>query len=317
MPQARVPRGMEVGPGRGSHRFRIRQQLVRDNYAPLIAAKSYGAVKLDLLLRCIALNPADLGARKQAGIVLRTWSFENLHDLIREEPAARFTDERDDDRARHLKRKWVADQLSKLRDRKLLRVEPRPGRRPEIVMLRDDGSQEPFDDPGQAFADESDPAARAPYLTINGGLIGSGEMKTWTAAELAAYSAALTAELHHPRGGGRGPIAGHGTWYRPLDWFSNGQFGPTGRILLPFSVSQLKKGLASFQEKQLIRVDHGVKRDPRNPRKRFGQRRNIYHNLFDRYDDDDDIAVILGTAAAVQQESTKKADERVAGAADA
>jgi len=57
VPKPRQRRGMVVGPGTGSHRFRIRQALVRDHYAPLIRGKSYGAVKLDMLLRCVALSP--------------------------------------------------------------------------------------------------------------------------------------------------------------------------------------------------------------------------------------------------------------------
>ncbi len=296
---------MVVGPGTGSHRFRIRQRLVRDHYVPLIRGKSYGAIKLDMLLRCVALGPDDLGARMEPGIVLWDWSFENLYDLVRDEPAVRSPGERDDARIRHLKRKWVADQLAKLRERKLVRLEPRAGRRPAIIMRRDDGRGRQFDDPGRTFADELDPAKRDPYFTINGGLIGSGEMKTWTAAEIAAYFAALSAEFHAPRSSGQPTPTGTGRWYRPLAWFNTAEWGPEGRVLLPFAASQIEKGLLSLQQKSLILIQHGVTHDPRDAKRRFNQRRNIYRNRFNIHDEDYDLGRLRagGAAAATPAEA--------------
>jgi hypothetical protein len=303
---------MAVGPATGQHRFRIRQRLVRDAYAPLIRGRAYGAVKLDLLLRCIALPPIYAGGR-EPGFVLWTVSFEHLHDLVKGEPAGRPEADRDDPATRHLKRKWVADQLDRLVDIQLARVTPRPGKRPELVMRRDDGSGKPFDDPGQAYSEAGQDEPRDPYFTINGGLIGSGELKAWGAAELAAYFAALAAELQHPRGAGREIITGHGTWYRPLSWFNEDTFGPPGRVLLPFATSQLEKGLASLEQRRLIRVERGVTKDPRDRRRRFHQRRNVYHNRFDRFDAAFDLDAPLAVAA---EEQPVVAETAVPGVAD-
>ena len=297
---------MVVGPGTGHHRFRIRQRLVRDHYAPLIRGKSYGAVKLDLLLRCVALGPDDLGERKDPpGFVLWDWSFEELYNLVRDEPAVRAQGERDDERTRHLKRKWVADQLATLHERKLVRLKPRAGRRPAIIMRRDDGTGKLFDDPGRTFADERDPTKRELFFTINGGLIGSGELKTWTATELAAYFAALSAEFHAPRSSGQSTPTGTGQWYRPLAWFNTAEWAPKGRVLLPFAASQIEKGLLSLQQKGLILIQHGVTRDPRDAKRRFNQRRNIYQNRFNVHDEDYDLGRLRagGPSAATSAEA--------------
>lgn len=235
----------------------------------------------------------------EPGIVLWDWSFEDLYDLVRDEPAMRSQGERDDERIRHLKRKWVADQLAKLRKRKLVRLKPRAGRRPAITVRRDDGSGRQFDDPGHTFADEPDPTKRDPYFTINGGLIGSGEIKTWSAAEIAAFFAALSAEFHAPRSSGRLIPTGTGSWYRPLAWFNTAEWGPEGRVMLPFAVSQLEKGLVSLQQKSLIRIQHGVTHDPRDAKRRFNQRRNIYRNRFNIHDEDYDLGRLRGGEPSV------------------
>lgn len=120
-----------VGPGRGKHQFRIRQQHVQDHYVLLIKRKACGAVKLDLLLRCVALLPQHAGGRPP-GFVTDHWSYEDLHDLVKDDPEQRNDARRDLKRTRHLKRKWVANQLEKLATENLVAVTPAPGSRPGI-----------------------------------------------------------------------------------------------------------------------------------------------------------------------------------------
>ena len=55
----------------------------------------------------------------------------------------------------------------------------------------------------------------------------------------------------------------------------------------------LEKGLARLQSRSLIRVQRGVTQDPRAPRRRFHQPRNVHHNMFDRFDQDYDLDELL------------------------
>ena len=267
-------RKLAVGPGKGKFLIRIRLAHVTDRYAPMIAKKSIGAVKLDLLLRTIALLPDDAGARKP-GYVLRDWGYEHLHDLVREGPISRTKQDLPDREVRHLKRKWVDNQVRKLVAARLLRVQPVPGKRPRLIVLRDDGRGGAFDDPG-ATGDN-------PYVTIRGSLIASDTFAAWGAPEVAAMLAALYAEFYAERPRGR-PLSADGTgrWWRQLAWFNNPAWHPLGRPMLPFSKSLLERGFATLAEQRLItrtRVLH----DPRT-KKRFPISRVVYRNRFTRLD---------------------------------
>ena len=67
----------------GKHQFRVRETHVRDHLAPLLTKGRSGAVKLDLILRGVALNPVHKGKRKTPGQVLDTYIYPELHDLAR------------------------------------------------------------------------------------------------------------------------------------------------------------------------------------------------------------------------------------------
>src|ERR1039458_10282890 len=114
-------RPIMFGPGEGKALFRVRQSHVANHYKPLIARKAYAAVKMDLVLRAIALLPKDSGAR-EVGFVLRDWSYEDLHDLAKSTPAVRVAEDRRETETRHLKRKWVGNQMDKLVADKLGRL---------------------------------------------------------------------------------------------------------------------------------------------------------------------------------------------------
>jgi hypothetical protein len=268
---------IEFGPGRGKGLVRIRHLHVAQHYAPLIARKSYGAVKLDLVLRAIALLPQDAGAR-QPGFVLRDWNYEHLHDLAKTPPELRVALERQDRQTRHLKRKWVGDQIKKLAAEKLVHIEERDGKRPNIVVLRDDGSEQPFDDPGAAGGLGDDR-----YLSVRGSVIASGKLAEWKAAQVAAYLAALYAEYHQERGAGRS-VSSDGTkkWWRQLAWFNNASWNPTDRVLLPFSKSLLEDGFNALKREGLISRKR-INRDPRTARL-FETARVLYSNEFARLD---------------------------------
>jgi len=267
--------GVVCGPGTGKLLYRIRQSHVAAHYGPLIAAKRHGAVKLDLVLRMIALSPQHAGERTP-GFVLWHWSYTDLYDLAETPPSSRSGRSRSDRETRHLKRKWVIHQLALLREAKLVKTRPRGGGRPEIIVLRDDGSGDPFDDPaGDDFDDW--------YITIQGSLIAAGVVARWGAPQLAAYFAALFAEFYEPRGDHASPPAGTGSWWRSLAWFSHPEYKPTQRVRLPFSTSLLETGLARLEAGVLLRrtkmtVHPGTNRKLRAPR-------NRYRNRFKSYDD--------------------------------
>lgn len=75
--------------GYGKHEFRVRERHVAEHLIPLIRAKAAGAAKLDLVLRGAALLPEHAGKRTP-GTVLRSYTYERLHDLAR--PADTFGD---------------------------------------------------------------------------------------------------------------------------------------------------------------------------------------------------------------------------------
>ena len=104
-------------------------------------------------------------------------------------------------------------------DLNLLERVDRPGRRPLIVVLRDDGTGRAFDDPN-GTPDNS-------YVTITGGIISSGEFARWKAPEVAFYLGAMIAERYEVErqkrelGTGFTPTdPGAGKWFRPLTYIA-------------------------------------------------------------------------------------------------
>jgi len=269
-------RGIECGPGACKFLYRIRHVHIAEHYSPLIAAKAIGAVKLDLVLRAIALQPEHAGKRKP-GFVLWDWQYEHLHNLAKLSPPARRTQNRSDRATRHLKRKWVSTQLSNLADLELVTVRPRHGARPEIIVLSDLGKR-PLDDPGAEGGYDDDR-----YVTIRGSVIASGTLAKWGAPEVASYLAALYAEFYTDRGAGRAATSdGTGAWWRQLAWFNNPNWFPQERVLLPFSKSLLEDGFNAHATAGLISRTK-LKKDPRTNQP-FDTPRVKYWNHFNKLD---------------------------------
>ncbi len=274
----------------GKHVFRVREFHVRDHLVPLLRKNRLGAAKLDLILRGLALNPQHTGKRSTPGLVLNRFAYEDLHDLAR--GANWFgagktsgTYSYDPDLAR-LKRKWVGEQLQVLEAMRLVRRDPRPGDHPTIVVLRDDGSGEAFDDP--------DGTPGNTYVSILGGIISSGALAEWDTARLTFYLAAMIAEWHSvrlpfrlppaileqfPALAVRGAEPGTGSWYRPLTWFNNASQREDNAVLIPFSTSTLERGVKAFSAEGLIEV-HKLSRSPRTGRPFKSGPRNLYVNKF-------------------------------------
>jgi len=271
----------------GKHVFRVREFHVRDHLVPLLRKNRLGAAKLDLILRGLALNPQHTGKRSTPGLVLNRFAYEDLHDLAR--GANWFggksgdTYSYDPDLAK-LKRKWVGEQLQALEAMRLLRREPRPGNHPTIVVLRDDGLEEAFDDP--------DGTPGKTYVSILGGIISSGALAEWNMAQLSFYLAAMMAEGHSaplkipldmiellPDLAGRGPEPGSGRWYRPLTWFNDATQREDNAVLIPFSTSTLERGLKAFEAEGLVEV-RKLRRNPRTGRPFRSGPRNLYVNKF-------------------------------------
>ena len=165
---------------------------------------------------------------RKTGTVLPSYSWEQLHDLVRtpESIGPHVRDPTVAGKVLRLKRKWVGVQLARLEDRGLVERMDRPGRRPQLVVLRDDGSGLPFDDP------DGTPGNR--YVRILGSVISTGALATWDTPRLSAFLAAMAAERHDDaaRGIARRD-AGMGRWFRPLRWFADAEnrfAGLKGRI---------------------------------------------------------------------------------------
>jgi hypothetical protein len=167
------------------------------------------------------------------------------------------------------KRKWVGVQLARLEDLELIQRTPRDGDRPALLVLRDDGSGRPYDDPGEV-GDH--------YVTILGSIISSGALTKWGAPEVTAFLAAMVAERHDGR---QGTSPGTGVWFRPLEWFADEKhrYPNPARNRLPFTVSTLERGLKSLRQQGLISWK-SIVADPRT-HKRFKRQRNLYKNQFD------------------------------------
>lgn len=254
----------------GKHVFRVRERHLADHLAPLIKKRAAATAKLDLVLRCVALLPRDAGNREDGTVVPRC-SWELLHDLARgsgrsgaAEPGIEASPEE-----RKLKRKWVGLQLARLEDLQLLRREERPGRRPRLVVLRDDGSGKPFDDP--------DGSAGNTYVTILGAVIATRTLARWDAQELAGYLAAMAAERYaaQPR---REP--GKGKWFRSLAWFADSKdfYGPDDRVRIGFSEPTLERGIKKLEAAGLISRKRILVAPGTN--RRLSGPRNLYTNNF-------------------------------------
>ena len=201
----------------GKFLFRVREAYVAGPAADLVRSRRVGALKLDLVLRGLALLPVHAGSR-EAGHVLRhrRLSYELFHDLCRdpERFALDAPHDIDDDAAvREKKRTWVREQLQALEARQLVRRSTDPdGRRPDITVLSDRCDGEPFDDPG-ATATAADG-----YLTISGAVISSPLFRGWGAPEVVAYLCAMTADRfarhRHHKHTGEATQPGSATWFR-------------------------------------------------------------------------------------------------------
>ena len=175
-----------------------------------------------------------------------------------------------DAEVRKLKRKWVGEQLQLLQQRRLVHRVDRPGRRPHLVVLRDDGAGKLFDDP--------DGTTGNTYVTVLGAIIASGELVKWGTAELATYLAAMVAEWHDPTFDSDKVPAGSGRWYRPVSWF-NSDRRPAHHVRIPFSAATLERGLKRLIAEGLIAKDQRLQ-DPTTGRRFRTGRRNVYTNRF-------------------------------------
>jgi hypothetical protein len=273
------PSGIEYSPGvRGKGRFGVRERLVAEHIAPLLAGKRHGTVKLYLVLRGVALLERDAGAR-EPGTVLPHISFEQLHDMCRAPSSFRLTtpeDEDEDASVRKKKREWVRYQVRLLVERSLVERTERPGRRPQLRVLKGDGSDEPLDDP--------DGSPGNSYVPIIGSVITSDDFRSWGVPELAGFLCAMTADRYarHEAGKyGHEFDEGEAVWFRQAAWFNNENgYRPEGHIPYPFSTATIERGLRSLVSMGWI----NVARLNQHPYKRVRLQgpRNIYSNQFTR-----------------------------------
>lgn len=275
---------------RGKFQFRIREQHVAETYAPLLASKQVGAVKLDLVLRGLALLPTHAGKR-ETGVVPPRVSYEQLHDLCR--VAGRYLltapeDEVHEPKVLAAKRNWVGRQLAILEEHgSVERREVHRGR-PELVLQRDHGPGA-FDDP--------DGTAGNSYVTVSGPVLARW-LPAWGAPEVAAYLASMVADRYaRLKKLNDGTPLGGATWFESLDWFSdpNG-YRPAGHVRIGFSTRTLERGFAGLRSDGLVTWEHSSRR-PDQPGRRFRSgRRNIYTNHFDLID----ASATLTEAAATE-----------------
>lgn len=262
----------------GKRQFRVREAYIAGQLLPLIRTKAVGAAKLDLVLRGIAIPSGEGTKPTRVGLIRYPATYRELHDLCRRPNV--FGEDLDDPKVLDAKRKWVAEQLVRLEQRQLVRrVKYENGKRPELFVLRDDGSAEPFDDPGTSESDR--------YVRLVGDVVASGAFRAWGAPELCAYIAAMYAERWADLASKRPRTQpGTGKWFQPLAWFANadGRYGPPNRSPLPFSVKTLERGMSSLCRQGLL--DRNPERVDPFRGTRFRQTRIIYTNGFTRKPND-------------------------------
>jgi len=276
-------KGIEYGPGTtGKGLFRVSERYVADHVAPLVEGRRHDAVKLDLVLRGVALSPQHAGKRIP-GTVLRRGTrldYAALHDLVRD--PRRFSlnrpeDDDDDPVERDKKREWVREQLQILEGRNLLvRSDMGDGRR-LITMLCDLGNGEPFDDPGAKGSARS-------YVTVLGTILTTPDFRTWGAPEIVGYLCAMVADRYARNAkqakAGVDLPPGSATWYRQARWFNNDNgFRPEGHVALPFSTTTIERGLKSMRERGYVSAERR-KKGPDG--RRFQHPRLIYENRFNQ-----------------------------------
>lgn len=276
--------GILYAPGiKGKGAFRVRERYIAESVAPMIRARRVEAVKLDLILRGIALLPAHAGQR-EPGYLPRhgdRLNYQKLHDLCRDH--TRFSmqkpyDIEDDQDTYEKKRNWVREQLRELEQRSLvLRRRDPKGRRPDIVVLRDLGDGEPYDDP-----DGKDGG----YVTIHGPVVSSANFRRWGAPEVAAYICAMTADRfarnRHKKRTGHNIAEGSATWFRQADWFNNENpmvRRPDGHVAYPFSTMTIQRGLRKLRSEGLIKA-HRTTVNPETGQRFQTGPRMVYENQF-------------------------------------
>jgi hypothetical protein len=273
--------GLEYAPHViGKRMYRVSERYVADHVAPLIASHRADAAKLDLALRGIALSPEHAGAR-QPGLVLRRRGrvdYAALHDLVRDPRRFATTAPEDDDDVaveRATKREWVREQLQLLEERQLLVRQDRGDGPWDVVMLRDLGDGEPFDDPGAV-------GHRRSYVTVLGPVVADQRFRTWGSREVVGYLCAMVADRYarnqHERDTGEALDVGSATWYRQAKWFNNENgYRHEGHVALPFSTTTIERGLKAMRELGYI---FGERKKKAPDGKRFEHPRMIYTNEF-------------------------------------
>ncbi len=276
--------GLRLGSaGWGKHEFRLRESHIADHLIPLMRRRAVGAAKLDVVLRCVALLP-DHARKNPAGTVLRGFTYERLHDLSRPRNAFGDYGSEVDTPAEVVaaKRKWVGEQLQRLEAMDLVQREDRAGRRPRLIVLRDDGSGEPFDDPDGSEGNS--------YVRILGSLVARRTLARWGAPQLSAYLAAMTAERYTDAARGiTRKQPGRGKWFRQLDWFADpdGSYGPESRVRLGFSVATLERGMIALEKEGLLDRERTTTDPFRN--RRLAGPRVVYTNRFASAEDLDAV----------------------------
>ena len=264
---------IEYAPGiQGKGIFRVRERCIADSLALLI--RSPGAVKLYLILRGICLPPDNHGSR-EPGEVLPHVTYEDLHDLCRDPRQFSTATPEDyvseaEDRAK--KREWVREQLAALEDHKLVRRHDfGTGDRPRLVVLKDDGSGDPIDDP--------DGGAGSSYVTVHGSVLSAPTFLEWGAPEVFAYLCAMVAGRYAANKQGGDPASA--TWFQAAKWFTTDETArPMTHVLFPIGAKTIQRGLRRLTEQGWIQATK-TSRDPRGRGRRFRKPRNVYENRFD------------------------------------
>ena len=279
MDEPAARKGIWYGPGvPGKGRLRVREQYVAGPAAELITARRYAALKVDLMLRGLALPP-EFAAPNEPGHVPRhrgRLRYETLHDLCRDR--TRFSSQDAPEDAPEVvekKRTWVREQLQELERRSLVRRQPAKNRRrPDIIVLSDRGDGEPFDDP-----DGTDGL----YITILGAVLASDHFPRWGAPQLAAHFCAMKADRDARRRDDSPGPPGSATWFRQADWFNGETIYnlPEAHIAYPFSTMTIQRGLRELRSEGLIEARRTT-RHPETGRRFMTGPRMIYTNRFNK-----------------------------------